>query len=586
MIAYRDSFSIHGTTFTNNSAGSSIGVMLTYKSVFSITDSTFSDNTAKRYCGVICTVNGNFSISSSAFINNSVARGGGVVRAIGSSFNITSSTFTSNSAAYDGGVMIAFGGSSFKIVSSNFTNSVAEYGGALAILDSSFSINSSTFTNNRAVDVGGVLYAADSSFNITSSTFTNSSADNGGVVYTSDSSLSVISCTFTNNNATSAGVMRTSHTSFNITSSDFANNNAVYGGIMRTSDSSCNITSSSFTNNNGTLDGGVIHVSTDISLFNVTNCIFASNTAAEGGVIWCSDQVVLNVVNSGFYTNKAYDSGGIMSSRACSIHVTDGIFDRNLGSLYIFKNSNLTFSGYTRFENCAEPLNRMDKEGPLTLRLLQQEGGAITSIQSTVTFTGVSSLSNNHARRGGAILAIESKITCTMYVCIITVANNRAKNNSGGGISLQQSDLEIKGNCIISGNNARRGGGIHATSSTITVYQLGNLQFINNRAENGSGLYLQVNAKPNVLKSQRSRNKNEYILIFRDNHANYGGAIYVADDTNSGAYLSDHECFIQTRALHQLVHNNMLKASNILFSDNTASEQGANLFGGLLGYSI
>ena len=61
-------------------------------------------------------------------------------------------------------------------------------------------------------------------------------------------------------------------------------------------------------------------------------------------------------------------------------------------------------------------------------------------------------------------------------------------------------DLEFKGNCIISGNVVVRGGGIHATSSTIVVYQPWTLQFINNRAENGSGLYLEVTAKLYVLK--------------------------------------------------------------------------------------
>ena len=45
------------------------------------------------------------------------------------------------------------------------------------------------------------------------------------------------------------------------------------------------------------------------------------------------------------------------------------------------------------------------------------------------------------------------------------------------------SDLEIKGNCTISGNHAMRGGGIHATSSTVAVYQPGTLLISSNRAE-------------------------------------------------------------------------------------------------------
>ena len=79
----------------------------------------------------------------------------------------------------------------------------------------------------------------------------------------------------------------------------------------------------------------------------------------------------------------------------CSTHIT------NSGSLYIF-NNNLNFSGYTRLENCAEQSNKTAEA--------REEGGAITSFQSTVIFTGVSSLLNNQARHGEAILAIESKI--------------------------------------------------------------------------------------------------------------------------------------------------------------------------------
>ena len=91
-----------------------------------------------------------------------------------------------------------------------------------------------------------------------------------------------------------------------------------------------------------------------------------------------------------------------MSSINCLIPITDSTFHHNSGSLHLF-NSNLTVSDYTTFENCGEPSNKTVGD--------QEEGGAITSsVQSTVIFTGVSSLSNNQARHGGAILAIESKI--------------------------------------------------------------------------------------------------------------------------------------------------------------------------------
>ena len=124
-----------------------------------------------------------------------------------------------------------------------------------------------------------------------------------------------------------------------------------------------------------------------------------------------------------------------------------------------------------------------------------------------------------------------------------------------------------------------RGGGIHATSSTVAVYQLGTLQFINNEAKHGSGLYLEFNAKLYVQKPTSEIVSFERLLIlFQANHVNYGGAIYVADNTNAGACSPDNECFIQTLGLYP----NSIASTNIFFSGNTASEQGANIFGGLL----
>ena len=417
----------------------------------------------------------------------------------------------------------------------------------------------------------------DLPFIITNSTFSNNSANiSGGVMYTYNSSFHIIGCTFINSSAAiNGGVMSTSESSLNITSSKFNNNSANRGGVMFTPICLYNIASSAFTNNSANR-GGVMYTYLHSS-FNITTSNYTNNNAADiGGVAYAGISSFITFIGSRFHANKANGFGGIMFTIESFTHVTDGIFGHNSGSLYIF-NSNLTFSGYTRFENCAEPSHKPAGE---------REGGAITSIQSTVIFTGVNSLSNNQARDGGAILATRSKI---LIYSETTIDNNTATDSSGGGISLQQSDLEVRGSCIISGNVADMGGGIHATSSTVAVYQSWTLQLTDNRAKNGSGLYLEVNAKLHILKFRPSDNtRSEKLLLFQGNHANYGGAIYVADNTNAGTCSSDNECFIQTLGFYQDTYRtNDSRAYrsaliNIYFSGNTASEQGANIFGGLL----
>ena len=136
------------------------------------------------------------------------------------------------------------------------------------------------------------------------------------------------------------------------------------------------------------------------------------------------------------------------------------------------------------------------------------------------------------------------------------ISSNITTNSSGGGISLIHSNLDIHANCIISGNHAANGGGIHASSSTIALYQSGTLNIINNRANNGGGLYL-VNTKLYILTSriQNESLRHDFIeplcsILLRDNHASYGGAIFVVDDANFGACQPDNECFIQTFRLY------------------------------------
>ena len=113
------------------------------------------------------------------------------------------------------------------------------------------------------------------------------------------------------------------------------------------------------------------------------------------------------IASSTFSNNAADYYGGVMFTTGGSIQIANSTFDHNLGSLYTF-NNNLTFSGNVTFENCVKPpqANKTVAEDVFVL----QEGGAVTSYQSTVTFIGVSTLLNNQARHGGAILAAESTV--------------------------------------------------------------------------------------------------------------------------------------------------------------------------------
>ena len=572
LLTTTSNVSVTKTKFVLNEAEIG-GVLLAYKSIISISQCTYNYNRALHGGGVMATVESSVDIDISTFSKNVATHEhsiGGVMFTFSGSFNITNSTFNNNRAIF-GGVMFTSGGS-FNVTSSTFNNNSAAHGGVMHTSGGSFNITSSTFNNNSAAH-GGVMFTSGGSFNITKSSFNNNSADLGGVMFTSGGSFNITSSTFNNNSAYYGVVIYTYiyGGSFNITNSTFNNNSAARsGGVMFTSGGSFNITSSTFNNNSAAYGGGVMFTSG--GSFDITSSTFNNNSATAGGVIYTLHESFNIINNSSFNNNSADSYGGIIYTNQCSTHITDSTFHHNSGSLYTFS-GNLTFSGQSNFENCVEPSNKTS----LTL----QEGGALTSYQSTITFRGETSFLSNQARQGGAILAIESTI---MSYGTTTIANNTATNSSGGGVSLQQSNLHIRGSCSMSNNYAMRGGGVHAQGSTITVYQRGQgrLHFVNNTAENGSGLYLEANPKLYLLKNHRVNKKKHLLNVtFIGNHANYGGAMYVADDTNSGACSSKIECFIQTLAQYQY-KDSRLYTVNIQFSGNTATEHGPNLFGGLL----
>ena len=559
MFAVSGSLKIIDSNFTDNTAASG-GVMFTLNGSVNITSSSFINNTARTAVqrpvnelpslftdgigGVIFTINGSFIIACSIFSNNSATYNGGVMVTSGGAFNINSCVFTTNTAVQWGGFMGTDGGS-FNITNSIFTNSAANYSGVMITFNGSLSIINSTFTSNTVRWHGGVMYTTGGSFNITNSTFTNNTSGcDGGVMFTWGGSFHISNSTFTNNAA------------------------AWNGGVIFTTSGSFNVTTSTFTNNNRTHSHGAIIVLLK-GLFNITNSIFTNNSA----VLYILQGGSLYIKNSSFKHNTADHNnlGRIFFVLESSTHISDSTFHYNSGSLFTFS-SNLTLSGQSKFQYFV-----VNNKASISLK----QGGAITCFQSTVTFNGETSLLNNQARQGGAVLGIESTI---LLYGTTTIANNTATNSSGGGISLHQSHLEIKGSCNVSGNYAMRGGGIHAKSSTISVYQKGGtLQFINNTAENGSGLYLEINPKLYLLKSEAEDAKvHRDLLIFTGNHAHYGGAVYVADDTNPGACSPNIECFIQTLAQYRFPGRITINTVNIHFSGNMATEHGPNMFGGLL----
>ena len=541
--------------------------------------------------------------------------------------------------------------SSINISKSNFENNGARfffnfYGGILLTDHQSIvHINASTFIRNRAVTG---LYSNNSSITIEASIFYNNV--HLGALLISNSSNTTIEQSVFLGSVGFGNLFFSNSNRFIIKMSEFYHNFGITsrGALLHSRNNSVTIEESKFhcntgiilgfRNSNSTIDvsefkqnTGAVVLSTNSKVV-ITTSEFDNNTETGSslfyqGMILGSYEGTILLNNTNFTNNKApvlvalssiiehHNSLIIVNNSAenglAIIHLYNSEFighysgnttvSNNTRSLVVFT-SNITFMGNVQFSNNQQPQN--------TTAL--QEGGAITLIQSNIFLDGTCRLEHNHAKNGGAIFSIGSKL----YVKgDVTVAHNTASRN-GGGVYFIESELQClnKSTFILLNNSATyKGGGLHASNSFIKVISVlkatqvdtAKLNFTNNIAERGGGLSLEANARIIILKYEYGdivfgstfTYEQSYAIIFLTNSADYGGAVYVDDDTVSVTCTSDPktECFFQVLAyIHGLYSlesipdsilnytRQNLKTQSVYFSENGATISGSTLYGGLL----
>ena len=154
---------------------------------------------------------------------------------------------------------------------------------------------------------------------------------------------------------------------------------------------------------------------------------------------------------------------------------------------------------------------------------------------------------------------------------------NNTATESGGGVYLYQSQLTclLQSKVILLKNMATTNGrGIQAISSYISLTSNksasndSRLDFVENRAEMGGGVDLEINSVIYIHK-YRSSNESFTIVNFTANSADYGGAVFISDNTNFGVctefenktHSFTNECSIQLALYHgtlsHLGHSNV-----------------------------
>ncbi len=309
------------------------------------------------------------------------------------------------------------------------------------------------------------------------------------------------------------------------------------------------------------------------------------------GTVSISDSIVTN--------NIANEGGAIdlVQSKSTLIHNTN--ITNNMASFNILQ-SYVRFTGMNIVSNNNGPVyafaSQVEFNGPTTLSKNHGVfGGAIRAVQSQIYInTEGFIITNNTATFGGGIFLRES----TLFVTEPTNICYNTAHKDGGGIYAFSSRVEFQpSNGIyqseIVGNIADNGGGIHAVATSIKLTQSYVNIDSNTATSKGGGIYLQQSSKLYLLKKDFPHDAQIYVkLMINNNSASYGGGIFVADDTQSGACRGGAteddvtqtvfaDCFIQTIKLYDRNSSNP-NYFNTFMTGNTANHSGVDIYGGLL----
>ena len=560
---------------------------------------------------VICT-HSNVSIIHTTFENNTAEIGGDIYADEESKISILNSTFAGDGPQPPseepalGGAMFSHR-SVLSIVTCQFHNKHASVGGSAFFSSSNIKVNGSNFDSNSATDHAGGLFAYNSAVFIYKSTFHNNTALGGAGVATYKGRITVVASIFTHNTAHQHGaaldfdgassIIRGCHFEANIAHSFagavviwFSTCTIIGRATLEETVQACNETCSfEYQDMNG---------SSEILLGDKTQ--FIANSAPAGAALYTIKSILKSCGPIYFSKNFATLNSNIYLLNSYASLKGLFISTQNVGSFFAF-NSNVSFSGCTKFFSCSPPVNT-------TVDF--KEGGALTLYQTMLSFHGEARFECNHAEIGGAMVAIESLIYLSDQV-YVTVTNNSA-SISGGGLYFAQSELFSlrESTLTISSNSAtEKGGGIAIISSLVTctvtgsqhMDQNGNmienymgavLNITENTAQKGGAIYLEANSKVTMLKDYVFKTDMKLnALNFIRNSAQYGGAIYIDDATNPGLCESNpfevkspkSECFIRVVSTQTVINTDgNFSLNNVYFDSNTATVSGATLFGGLL----
>ena len=505
------------------------GAMIVYQSNVTIIQSNFIMNRAQLGGAIYAEKGSTIEIKTTRFISNTVApllelvnvdplgvASGGAIYAVNNcSISIKNSYFDENQAyyGYKYGDVIAMYQGSLNIIESEFTSSFDSR--VVYLLECSALLELNEVNHSH----GGVVYAMRSSVIFLNNNISDSRASQGGVVYMINSSVAM---------------------QYSIFEHNFAQSDAERGGVIYSMDESSISMKSCIFRSNSAWYGGVIYYEGLYLDLSISDCNFLYNSAeSQGGVLYLTkpyrfskaqENVKLIIVNSKFQGNRVKFQGGVIFSVQIT-HLTildsKNMFIENSGSegavMYVE-----SVSGTIESSNSCISHNNAIKQGAVVVKgpkitysgiiFNGNKGSALIIIEADVIFQRKSSFIGNKAHNiesdinGGALSSIRSIIK---FNAACELSENEA-HLFGGAIVSFNSHIHVLNEISISRNKALLGGGIYLYQSELLCKR--EITIIKNFANSsGGGIYSSMSF---IRLSDRGS------LIYKENYAQFGGGIF------------------------------------------------------------
>lgn len=482
-----DTFKITNSNFTNNSASTGRGGVLSLYIPESIQESEIQGNQFKNNmaesAGCIH-FSGNCKISKNVFESNN-AEIAGVLNIDSGNITLMENEFLYNYAKSSGGALFVYESAiGLSYNNSYFHNkAIVRGGGAYVGGESKFTFFNDKFINNTADSVGGAITINNNStsefyFTEISGSITTGS---GAINCMGESSPYFMNCSIINNFASQEGagiyIQDESSPTFENCEISYNNCSTAAGGIVSSENAKGSFLRCTISNNVANSNGGGIKLSGNSST-SFHNCTITNNTASgDGGGISIEDQSSASFFNGDILYNNATSAGGgiaVHGSTTATFTGSNIQFNYALsgGGISLQDNSNALFDSCYISDN-RSPVN----------------GGGILAMDITSSRLKNCIISNNYAFSNGAGMQISSFARPKIQNC--TISYNYALSTGGGVQLVNFCSPEFTDSFIIS-NNASSGAGISQSNFVFPSFDNCVIQsnFANSQA---GGILLQDN---------------------------------------------------------------------------------------------